>query len=209
MNDQRQTDMRMQATELLVSADTDVRLTTADELDWLMSLALDDELDAAGEARLNELLAQEALGAERWHAWQVLDADLARVPAVLPPANFVQSVERRIAIHERQRRLRAGAVFGLVAVTLWTSAMIAVCLLGAFFWTNQSAVLGGLVHNFAAWWTAMRQVGIAFLQAGEALLASEQTRTAMTIYLSCAVAILAGWFVFLRRTLQIVPEYDA
>ncbi len=209
MNDQRQTNMRTQAMDAQLSSEADVRVAEVDELDWLMSLALDGELDAAGEARLDELLAREALGTERWNAWQILDADIAKVPAVLPSPNFALSVERRIAIYERQRRLRAGVLFGMAAVTLWASALVAIILLGAFFWTNQSALLGGFVHNFAAWWTAVRQVGIAFLQGGESLLATEQTRTAVIMYVGCAAVILAGWFVFLRRTLQIVPEYDA
>jgi hypothetical protein len=221
MNNLREGDVRAQpsampgrASRIDMGADgvdlpVDLPVDKADELDWLMSLALDGELDAADAARLDALLEAEATGEARWQAWQALDADLARVPAALPSAEFAPAVARRVAVYERQRRLRAGVLFGLVAVTLWTSALVVVVLLGAFFWANQGALLGGFVHNFAAWWTAVRQVGLGFLQAGESLLATEQTRMAVTLYLGCTALILAGWFVFLRRTLQIVPEYDA
>lgn len=187
----------------------EMQVAAADELDWLMSQALDGELDAEGEARLEELLAQEAAGSERWATWQVCDAAFAKVPATLPPVDFAAGVERRIAIYERQRRLRNGVLFGAAAVTLWTGALAAMFLLGAFLWTNQGVFLGGLVHDLAAWWTAVRQVVLAFVQAGESLLATQETQRAIGIYLCTAALILAGWVMVLQRTLQAVPEHDA
>ena len=180
-------------------------VATRDELDWLLSLALDDQLDEQEAARLETLLAQEPNCMERWNAWQAVDSYFQQVPAVLPPVDFAAKFDERLAIRERRHRLRTGVIFGLVAVALWGSAIGGTVLLGALLWTNQSVWLGGLIHNIAYWWSALVQFGRAFGNAGEALWAAPQTRAVVLCYFLVAMGILATWFTFLRSSLHENP----
>jgi hypothetical protein len=184
-------------------------LGTMDELDWLLSLALDDQLDEQEAARLETLLAQEPSAMERQSAWHAVDSYFQQVPAVLPPVDFAAKFDERLAIWERRRRLRTGIVFGLVAVALWGSALGGTVLLGALLWTNQSVWLGGLIHNVAYWWSALVQFGRAFGNAGEALWAAPQMRAVVLCYFLIAMGILATWFTFLRNSLQENPVTEA
>jgi hypothetical protein len=184
-------------------------LGAMDELDWLLSLALDDQLDEQESARLEFLLAQEPSHLERWNAWQAVDSHFHQVPSVLPPVDFAAKFDERLAIWERRRRLRTGILFGLVAVALWGSAIGGSVLLGAMIWTNQSVWLGGLIHNMAYWWSALVQFGRAFGNAGEALWAAPQMRAVVLCYFLVAMGILATWFTFLRHSLQELPVTEA
>jgi hypothetical protein len=127
----------------------------------------------------------------------------------MPPVDFSANFAQRLAISERRRRLRTGIIFGLAAIILWGSALGGVGVLGALLWTNQSMWLGGLVHNIAYWWAAMGQFGQAFVNSGEALWAAPQTRAVFVCYLAMAVGILVSWFVYLRRSLRVVPLIEA
>jgi hypothetical protein len=184
-------------------------LDAAEELEWLMSLALDEALDERETARMELLLAQEPAHLERWVAWQAVDSALHQVPAVMPPIDFSAKFEQRLAISERRRRLRTGIIFGLAAVMLWGSALGGVVMLGVLLWANQSLWLGGLVHTIAYWWAAMGQFGQALVNSGEALWAAPQTRAVLVCYLVAAAGILVSWFVFLRRSLRVVPLIEA
>jgi anti-sigma factor RsiW len=181
----------------------------AEELEWLMSLALDNALDKSEAARLDLLLAQEPEHVERWAAWQALDSKFEQMPAVLPPVDFGAKFEQRLAIWERRRRLRTGILFGLAAVALWGSALGGTVILGALMWTNQGAWSGTLVHNFAYWWSAMGQFGQALVDTGEALWAAPQARAIFVCYVMAAMGILTAWFVFLRRSMRTMPFVEA
>jgi hypothetical protein len=180
-------------------------LDGADELDWLMSLALDDALDAEEAARLDVLLAQAPENMERWASWQAMDNSFHQVPSVLPPVDFGDKFARRLQIQERQRRLRTGIIFGVAAAALWGSALVGIVMLGAMLWSNQGVLLADIVHNIAYLWTAAGQYWELFLDTLEALWAVPQTRALFACYVVAAIAILAGWFVLLRRSTQEVP----
>ncbi|MCC6453787.1 MAG: hypothetical protein IT328_02470 [Caldilineaceae bacterium] len=182
---------------------------STDELEWLMSLALDDALDAREAARLDLLLEQEPEHVERWAAWQALDSKFQQMPAVLPPVDFGAKFEQRLAIWERRRRLRTGIIFGLAAVILWGGALGGTIMLGALMWTNQGAWFGGLVHNFAYWWSALAQFGQALVNTGESLWATPQARAIFICYVMAAMGILTAWFVFLRRSMRTPPFVEA
>lgn len=177
-------------------------LDGVDRLDWLMSLALDEELGAREASHLELMLAQEPRYLERWDAWQTVDGTLHQLPYVLPPMDFAAKFEARLAIRERRQRLRTGAVFALVAIALWGSALGGTILLGALVWTNQSLWLSGLVHNMAYWWSALGQFAQAFGNAALALWSVPQTRTILLCYFVAAAGILATWFVFLRQSVR-------
>jgi anti-sigma factor RsiW len=122
-------------------------MNSSEELDWLMSLALDDALDEGEAARLDALLAEVPAHHERWAVWQSVDAEFHQAPFAVPSVDFAAKFEQRLAFAERQRRLRTGFIFGMAAVVLWISALGGTVTLGALMWSNQNLWVGGLVHN--------------------------------------------------------------
>jgi anti-sigma factor RsiW len=183
-------------------------INDSEELDWLMSLALDDALEVGEADRLEVLLRQEPENLARWAAWQSVDAAFHEVPSVLPPVDFGEKFALRLEIHERQRRLRTGMIFGLAAVALWGSALVGFAILGALVWSNQGEWLGGLIHNWAYWWSVAQQFGRALVNTGEALWSAPQTRAVIACYVVVAVAILVGWLGLLRRSMRELPPAD-
>ena len=176
-----------------------------DELAWLMSLALDDEIGAADEARLNALLIAEPGCDEQWQVWQAVDAELHAVPVVLPPVDFVAKFEQRLAIQERRRQLRTGAMFGVLAVFLWSSVLLSVVAVGVSVWANQGIWMGGAIGTVTDWGAALGQLWVGLATAATALLTAPETRILAGGYVALAFAILTGWFLALRRSLQLQP----
>lgn len=177
-------------------------MNQADEQAWLMSLALDGQLDEADAARLEALLEADADLAADWHVWQKLDEEFRSVPAYAPPVDFAARFDTRLAQWERRRKLRVGVIFGLAALALWISAFAGVFALGAFFWANQVLWLGNVIHYVAFWWASVRQVMTSLFSGVDVLLDAPQTWVAFLCYLGLSVGILAGWFVWLQRSLQ-------
>lgn len=177
-------------------------IEAGEELAWLMSLALDGELTPEEEARMQELLAADAESAEMWQVWQALDADLSAAPVLEPPSTFGESFNLRLAQWERQQRLRTGVVFGLAAAALWGSALVGMVVLGAFVWSNQAVMMGGLVQQVALWWSAIVHFGETIVETGGELIASPQARLLAGGYVVMAAAILGAWIVCLRRSLR-------
>lgn len=180
-----------------------------DELDWLMSLALDDALAADETARLDSLLQQAPEFEARWEQWQMVDRDFRVVPAALPPDDFMEKFALRLEIQERQRRLRTGFIFGAAAVALWGSALVGVFMLGALLWSNQGVWFGEFFQNITYLWAAMGQFARALVSTAEALWAAPQARTVLACYLVTSVAIIGGWLFLLRRSTRELPLGDA
>lgn len=181
----------------------------SEELEWLMSLALDNALDDQEAERLEVLLNQDVSNHDRWTAWQTVDSAFHSMPMVLPSADFGEKFSRRLLIQERQRKLRTGMIFGVAAVALWGSALICLVILGALMWSNQGALLGALIQNVSYWWMAVQQFGRSLVSTGEALLSAPQTRALVVCYIAMVLAILIGWFTFLRRSTREMTLADA
>lgn len=184
-------------------------LKASEEVEWLMSLALDDALDEREAGRLEWLLRQEPAHMDRWVAWQAVDNAFQQAPRAVPAPDFGETFARKLLIRERQRRLRTGVLFGLVAVALWLSALTGILTLGALVWTNQGNWVGTVAQDIGLWWQAVGQLGRALLNTGEALWSAPQTRGLVVCYLAVVVAILSGWFMFLRHSTRELPLVEA
>lgn len=182
-----------------------VIMNQADEEAWLMSLALDDQLDEADAARLEALLLANAELSADWQVWQSVDEAFRRAPSVAPPVGFAAKFDTRLAQWERRRKLRVGVIFGLAALVLWGSAFAGVAALGAFFWTNQMIWLGSALHYIAFWWMSVQQIVTLLVSGVDVLLDAPQTWVAFVCYLCLSIGILVSWFVWLRRSVQPVP----
>lgn len=177
----------------------------AEEFEWLMSLALDDELSTDERARLDFLLSESSENVELWRTWQEVDSTFLMSPAVAPPVDFCEKFALCLEVAERQRRLRTGVIFGVAAVALWGSVLLGLVGLGALLWSDQGAIFSNLVENVAYWWTGIQQLGRALANTLQLLWSAPQTRMLFGVYVFTAIAILSGWFVFLRRSTRELP----
>ena len=171
-----------------------------EEFFMLMSMALDGLLDADEQMRLDDYVATyPALAAER-DEWQMLDGQLAALPHVAPPVNFMAHFETRLTQQERRRRLWWGFGFGALVALLAVGMVAGVVAFGAFVMFNQSAWLSELVHGVAFGWVALLQWVDVLRNAALAVAGAEQMRTLGLVYALVSAALLTGWVFFLRRT---------
>ncbi len=171
-----------------------------EEFMLLMSLALDDLLDADERTRFQAYQDAYPGLAVEWRSWRALDGELRATPSVLPPADFVIMFESALLQRERRRRLWWGAGFALAVILLGVVLTAGVMSLGAFVMFTQPAWLTELVRGAAQLSALVNGGAVAILDALASLLGTEQARAFMTIYLFAAAALLAGWVLLLRRT---------
>jgi anti-sigma factor RsiW len=171
-----------------------------EEFVLLMSLALDDLLDADERARFQAYQAAYPGLAAEWRSWQALDAELRATPSALPPAGFVSAFEAALLQRERRRRLWWGAGFALAIVLLSVVLIAGVAFLGAFVMFTQPAWLTELARMAAQTGALVNGGIVAVLDALGSLAGTEQARAFVMVYLFAAAALLAGWVFLLRRT---------
>ncbi len=174
----------------------------ADELEALMSLALDDRLEAVDAARMEWMLASDADWSERWQTWQAMDSALRCAPALDPPVDFLAGVEQKILQMERRRRLQSGVIIGLIAILLWGSALVGLFSLGAFVLANQATWLNGLIRGIAFYWVRFVSM-VQPVWSAVAGLASTPEALALGVCYALLAAVLLGlWIRLLSRTTQ-------
>jgi len=171
-----------------------------EEFMLLMSLALDDLLDADERTRFQAYRDAYPGLAAAWRSWRALDSELRATPSAMPSANFVTAFEAALLQRERRRRLWWGAGFALGVILLSFMLTVGVSSLGAFVMFTQPAWLTELVR-IAAQAGALVNGGVVAVRDTLASLAgTEQARVFMMVYLFAAAALLAGWVFLLRRT---------
>jgi anti-sigma factor RsiW len=177
--------------------------TSEEEAAFLFSLALDEQLDEAEAAKLEELLAGEPFWGAEWQTWQAMDATLRSAPILAPPAGFLAGVEQRLVQTERRRKLWAGATFAVIALLLWGSALTGVVSLGALVMARQDIWLNESIHNVTYWWVSTTARLNLLWTTALALVATPQAQAVVVCYAVMAVAILGGWIMFLRRSVRV------
>jgi hypothetical protein len=171
-----------------------------EEVESLMSLALDSQLS---EAELDLLLGQieaDDHWATAWQTWQEVDNLLQQAPSVAAPASFVANFERRLVQAERRQHLRVGALIVTAAVLLWGSALIAAVSLGAVVVTRQGAWLSDLIHTTAYWWAGFVSGAGALRNLLGTLVATPEALALGLGYAALSLMVLALWVRFLRRS---------
>lgn len=171
-----------------------------EELEWLMSLALDGRLDEVDSARLDVLLAAESGGLSVWQDWQAFDTALHRAPAYAPPVDFLAGVEQKVVQWERRRRLWAGVTIGAAALVLWGSALVGLATLGAFAFSNQAVWMSEMIHGIAFAWVRFTSL-VHFVWIALMGLAATPQALALGVCYALAAAVMLGlWIGFLRKT---------
>lgn len=176
--------------------------TQEEEFMLLMSLSLDNLLDAGEAARFDQYLTDFPTLAVHWQSWQRLHRGFVAMPPVEPPAGFVERFEIRLLQQERRRRLWFGLVIGGVTLLLWIGVIVGLFSMGAYLFVNQGSWLSALIQNLTYAWITLGQ----WLKTGSetlgAMAATPQAKAVGVGYLLMAVALLGGWLTFLRRSLQ-------
>jgi anti-sigma factor RsiW len=109
----------------------------------LMSLALDDLLDADSQRRLQRHLATCSTCREEWEAMQRASALLEQDPLVGPPLGFAVRVERRLEQKAKKRRRAFGGLAVLtssVSLAAVTASVVVILVLSFVIWPRLSAL---------------------------------------------------------------------
>ena len=173
------------------------------EFDWLMSLALDEQLDASEQARFDALLGDHPELAGAWQAWQWIDREFAATPALTPPSGFVGRFELRLAEQEQQRQQRLilfSAALALVALAIVFASTAGV---GAFVLLTQGQWVGEQVRGLALAYTSANQWFTSTFDALLALVSTPQAQIAGGVYALLLVTMVAAWVQLLRRSARL------
>jgi anti-sigma factor RsiW len=181
----------------------------ADELEALMSLALDGMLNEADSDQLERLLMADAGWSAEWQNWQAMDAALRSAPAFDPPADFLADVDRKIVQWERRRRFRSGVIIGLAAMLLWGSALVGLFSLGAFVLANQATWLSELIQGIAYGWVRVVSTAQLVWSTVVGLATTPQAAALGICYGLAAAVLLALWIGFLRKTTRVGEQLSA
>jgi len=173
------------------------------EFDWLMSLALDDQLDGDERARLDTLTAEHEDLALTWKAWQWIDREFSATPSLTPPSGFVQRLEARLAEQEQQRQQRvlllsaALAMMALFVVFLATAGVGMFVLLTQGHWIGEQIRLLALTYTSANLWIA------SSVEAAAAVARTPQAQVVGALYAAAMVAMVTAWVQLLRRSARL------
>ena len=171
-----------------------------EEFALLMSLALDDLLDAEEQGRFDALLDRFPALAEEWEEWRAIDVQLASLPRVTPVPGFVNRFEQRLAAQDaRQQRW----VIGLsLTATLVTMAVVMVTLVstGAAAFSAQGVWFGEQLHNLAYSLVLVDRWLNTLVTTALVMLGTPQARIAGLVYTVVVMAMIFIWAQVVRRS---------
>ncbi|MEZ4612782.1 MAG: hypothetical protein R2838_21490 [Caldilineaceae bacterium] len=171
-----------------------------EEFFMLMSMALDGLLDADEQMRLDDYVAAYPALAARWDEWQMLDGQLAALPHVAPPVNFMAHFETRLTQQERRRRLWWGFGFGALVALLAVGMVAGVSRVRRVRHVQPIRMAERIGARRCLWLGGAASVGRRAACAALAVAGAEQMRTLGLVYALVSAALLTGWVFFLRRT---------
>ncbi len=174
------------------------------EFQLLMSLALDDLLDADEKSQFEEHLQRHPVLAKEWQDWQLLHCEISAMPHAMPAPNFVDRFEVKLAQQERRRKLWQGLWIGVVSMVLWFIAAAGVITVSTYLFVNQPSLMSDVVQNviffFASLATSVDSLALAISTFAE----TPQAIGLGVGYLVLAMSMLMGWVVYLRRSTQLL-----
>ncbi|MCS6825557.1 MAG: hypothetical protein NZ553_02990 [Caldilinea sp.] len=170
------------------------------EFEWLMSLALDDRLDADERIRFETLLADREELAHAWRSWQWIDRHLAGTPAVAPASGFVQRFEARLAQQEQQRRQRALLLSAVLTVIALTMVFLAIVVGGALILFTQGQWIGEQLRTLAFVYASLKLWASSTVETAAALARMPQAQLLGVAYALFVVLMTAAWMQLLRRS---------
>lgn len=173
------------------------------EFDWLMSLALDDALDHAEQARFDALLADAPDLAESWRAWQWIDSEFTATPALTPPSGFVQRFDLRLAEVEKERQQRVLLLSSAAALLAVVLVFMTMAGMGALVFLTQGQWVGAQVRALALAYTSAHLWFATLGETVNAMINTPQAQLAAGLYALLLVMLVFGWVQLLRRSARL------
>ena len=177
------------------------------EFDWLMSLALDDQLDDDDLARLDALTAEHDDLALTWKAWQWIDSEFSATPSLTPPSGFVQRFEARLAEQEQQRQQRVLLLSAALAMMAFIVVFFSTAGVGAFVLLTQGHWIGEQVRQLTLAYTSANLWFTSSAETAVTLAQTPQAQIVGMLYALAMTAMVAAWVQLLHRSARI--ESDA
>ncbi len=182
----------------------EAEMNNHDEFGMLMSLALDNLLDGAGQAQLDAHLADCARCRTQWSLWQSLDAALHAAPLTAPSPAFARNFSQRLSAQNRQRQVRLGILLGALTLVMWLIGVAGVALvIGALIY-NQVGWFTESLHWLAYVWTAVTVIGSSLLALLGGVTEEPSAIGLLAGYVTLAGGVLVMWSRYLRRSLRMV-----
>lgn len=170
------------------------------EFDWLMSLALDDQLDDDERIHLEALTAEHEELAVAWRAWQWIDSEFNATPSVTPPSGFVQRFEARLAAQEQQRRQRVLLLSATLAVMALFIVFFSTAGVGAFVLLTQGHWIGEQIRMLTLAYTSANLWLTSSIEAAAAFAQTPQAQVVGALYAVVVALMVAAWVQLLRRS---------
>ena len=173
-----------------------------DYVDELMSLAIDGELDAEGEARLKAHIAVCDRCRTLWEAMNDVSAMLAQAPVLAPSPGFTERVMTQVRREASFRvKLRMGSV--LLFSAAYVEALALLLSLAGFVWLLWAFPAKGLFSALILRWT-WRLGGVLGTLADVAISFLKQALPPALLFTatSCGMWLLAltlFWMILRRR----------
>lgn len=179
-------------------------MNAQDEPMMLMSLALDGLLSDAEDAHLQKLLEDDQGLALIWEDWQRMDGRFSDVGRVLPPVDFVQQFEVRLAQQQSKQLWWSNLFVVIAALVIWGGLLTGGLFMAYNAYANQAALMSEFVHSFTGMAASTMQWLRALRIALTTVTSSPQTVGLMIGYVCAAGAALLWWVQFLRHNTEVV-----
>ncbi len=173
------------------------------EFGWLMSLALDGQLDAPEQARFDALVANHEELALAWKAWQWIDSEFDATPSLTPSTGFVQRFELRLAEEEKQRQQRVLLLSVSVALMALMVVFLSTAGVGAFVLLTQGQWLGEQVRTLTLAYTSVNLWFASGLDTVASVAQMPQAQFGGLLYALLMVGLVVAWVQLLRRSARL------
>ena len=175
-----------------------------EEFGLLMSLSLDDLLDAAEQQRFQGYLERYPVLARQWRSWQLLDHHLMVTPPAEPATGFVQRFELHQVAQDRRRLVGRNLLIAALIIVVWGGMLVGGTALAAYVLLFQGNWLVELIHSLAYYGAAVTKWVETCWHLLTSLVATPQAIGFAIGYAVVAGALLTFWVRFLRQTTRTV-----
>ena len=189
--------------EQLSTVAGDVTPALEAEFGWLMSLALDGQLDAGEQAYFDSLIASHDDLARSWKAWQWIDREFDATPSLMPATGFVHRFDLRLAEEEKQRQQRVLLLSTSLALVALVVVFLSTIGVGAFVLLTQGQWLGEQIRSLAMAYTSANLWFTSGLDTAALVAQTPQAQVLGALYALMMVGLVAGWVQLLRRSARL------
>ena len=168
----------------------------------LISLTLDEMLDAEEKQRLDRHLERCDSCRLQWSLWQVIDQKLRAAPAPEPSPAFPHLVAGRLSRQEQRRNIQIGLLLTALAVFVWSLSLAGIGLFAAFLVYNNLDGFTAINQFLTDAWAVAGVVGHSLWQVLIDLTATPAILGVAIAYLLISVVALVVWLLLIQHSIQ-------